>query len=95
MQRGADGDALRRELENFVIKKTSAGHAQWEAGSGHDDLVSALSLACFVAQESEVIPLVEPFEIKRPYNDFGTQRSGRVSRGMFDMSDKSRDYRGY
>jgi DNA-binding Lrp family transcriptional regulator len=87
-----DADALTRELENFVIKKTQAGHVQYEAGSGHDDLVSALSLACFIAQEVEHVLLVAPTEIKRRDSDPSMRRVGRISRGSLSMSQHYYNY---
>ncbi len=42
-------DALVKEMSDMRVKMTSSGREQYEAGSSgqHDDIVSALSLACW------------------------------------------------
>lgn len=43
-----DAEALRRELSDFSVKRTSAGNAIFNAREGsHDDLVIALALAAW------------------------------------------------
>jgi hypothetical protein len=84
-----EADALRRELDNYMIKKTAAGQATLEAGTGHDDLVAALSLACFIAQEAGIAPLILPIELKRRWSERSTGTWRRVSRGSYNMSSSS------
>jgi hypothetical protein len=87
-----ESDALTRELENYMVKRTDAGRAQFEAApSSHDDLVAALSLACFIADRYESIPLVAPIEIRKAHND-GLRYVNRPKRGAFSMSNKTRYY---
>ncbi len=71
-----EADTLIRELENYLIKRTSAANVKLEAaGSGHDDLVSALSLACFIAENEETYPLIAPVEIRKDRMSHGMRRS--------------------
>jgi hypothetical protein len=43
-----DGEELRREAHAYVAKPLESGRFKYEAaGSGHDDLVTALALACY------------------------------------------------
>ena len=59
-------DNLIRELENFMVKRTDAGPRFEAAGNEiHDDLVSALSFAAFIADRHTPIPLVFPRQIKK------------------------------
>ncbi len=48
-----DAGALRDELLAFTYTITESGHIAMGAGSGHDDLVLALALACWQAVRSE------------------------------------------
>lgn len=78
-----EADALIRELENYHIKRTSTANVKLEAaGSGHDDLVSALSLACFIAENEEVIPLITPVEIRKDRMSHGMRRSSSSSKAQ-------------
>uniref|UniRef100_Q01T17 Terminase large subunit gp17-like C-terminal domain-containing protein n=1 Tax=Solibacter usitatus (strain Ellin6076) TaxID=234267 RepID=Q01T17_SOLUE len=45
--------ALVKEMTDMRVKMTSRGHEQYEAGSSgqHDDIVSALSLACWAVRK--------------------------------------------
>jgi hypothetical protein len=49
-----DGDALMKELRDMRVKVSRAGREQYEAGKcgQHDDLVLALSLACWPARRA-------------------------------------------
>lgn len=87
-----EADALTRELENYMLKRTDSGNLQFEAATGaHDDLVAALSLACFFASQYTAIPFVAPIELKKEYNE-GLRWSGQTRRGSLDMSNKTRYY---
>jgi hypothetical protein len=71
-----EADTLIRELENYLIKRTASANVKLEAaGSGHDDLVSALSLACFIAENEETYPLIAPVEIRKDRMSHGMRRS--------------------
>jgi hypothetical protein len=84
-----DSDAFTRELENFVLKRTESGNLQYEATTGHDDLVSALNLALWVASQREVIPMVAPIEIKKEWGD-GFRIGRRAGRGSYSMTNTSK-----
>ena len=49
----AERTALVKEMTDMRVKVTSKGHEQYEAGSSgqHDDIVSALSLACWAVRK--------------------------------------------
>jgi hypothetical protein len=48
-------DVLIRELENFRVTLSSAGHSSYAAGgSGHDDLVIAAALSVWVAERERL-----------------------------------------
>lgn len=47
---------LIKELNNFGVKRTKQGKERMEALSGHDDLVMALAIANFIAQETASLP---------------------------------------
>jgi hypothetical protein len=76
-----EADTLIRELDNYLIKRTASANVKLEAaGSGHDDLVSALSLACFIAENEETYPLIAPVEIRKDRMSHGMRRSPSSSR---------------
>jgi hypothetical protein len=71
-----------------MVRRSKDGRVQYEAGgAGHDDLVAALSLACFIAIQYETIPLVAPIEIRKARGD-GLRYINRPKRGAFSMSNK-------
>ncbi len=49
----AERTALVKEMTEMRVKVTSSGHERYEAGSSgqHDDIVSALSLACWAVRK--------------------------------------------
>jgi hypothetical protein len=75
-------DNLIRELENFMVKRTDAGHVRFEAAGNeiHDDLVSALSFAAFIADRHTPIPIVFPYEIKKDPRDLLIRTGDRLRR---------------
>jgi hypothetical protein len=90
----ANAEELTREIKSYIIKRTPAGNLQFEAQQGsHDDLTSALEMACWIATQHEVIPLVAPITHKRPFDDQSMRRTGKVSRGSYAMENKG--YGGY
>ena len=89
-----DAPALVHELDVFMVKRSSdTGRLQFEAApSANDDLVSALCLAYFLADQTEAAPpLIAPTEIKRDFGD-GLRAGPRISRGSYDMSNRTRYY---
>jgi hypothetical protein len=51
---------LLRQLSAFATKITKAGNVTYEAGRGHDDMVTAYMLAAYLAAGQEQVRAVKP-----------------------------------
>lgn len=84
-----NGELLRQETKEFMIKRTDAGNIKWEAPQGqHDDVLFGAMLGLWAATRHEDIPLIAPTELRKTYGDTSMRRSGRVSRGAYSMENK-------
>ncbi len=77
---GEIGEVFSKELLDFRIKITAAGHDQygvWREGE-HDDLVLAAALAVWVANKSSAAHVL-PIFLKKPGGSYWKQASGMDS----------------
>jgi hypothetical protein len=86
-----EAELLTQELKQYVVKRSDSGNLQFEAGVGHDDLISALEMACWIAQYY-YNPLayldLTPIEVPKEWNDQTLRHDGGMSRRDFQMTNR-------
>jgi hypothetical protein len=86
-----ESELFTQELKAYVVKRSDSGTLKYEAGVGHDDLISALEMACWIAQQY-YNPLayldLTPIEVPKEWNDQTLRHDGGMSRSDFQMTNR-------